>query len=318
VAAVPSDKLGRISGSAAPRVGGSATDRPLAAAVAPVKDTSVFREKVKQGNFYVFAYGVLIIGALFMVAPFLWMLITSVKPRGEILTYPPRFWVDKPTLESFRDLFRLVPMKRYILNSLIVASSVTVCNLFLCSMAGYAFAKHKFWGKDRLFLILMGSMMIPWQVNIIPGFIIIKKLGWLNSYQGLIIPAVAGAFGIFLMRQFIRDIPDDLLDSARIDGCGEFYIYWRIVLPLCKPALATLAIFTFMSQWNNFVWPLIIIHESNMRTIPLGLSVLNGQFSGSFGFLMAGAVVAILPMMLAFLALQKQIIQGIALEGLKQ
>jgi multiple sugar transport system permease protein len=278
----------------------------------------LLHERLKRNQFTIFAYTVLAVGALFMTAPFYWMIITSLKSRSEILTYPPSFWVHSPTLESFRDLFRLVPMRRYIFNSLVVAGSVTLTNLLFCSMAGYAFAKHRFWGRERLFLLLMGSMMIPWQVNIVPAFIIIKKLGWLNSYQGLIIPTMAGAFGIFLMRQFIKDIPDDLLDSARIDGCGEWYIYWRIVLPLCKPALATLAIFTFMQQWNNLVWPLIIIHSSQMRTVPLALSVLNGQFGGSFGLLMAGAVVAILPMILAFIAFQKQIIQGIALEGIKQ
>ncbi len=252
-----------------------------------------------------------------MLVPFVWMLITSFKPRAEVLGYPPTFMVHHPTWESFIDLFRIVPMKRYILNSLIVAGAVTVSNVFLCSMAGYAFAKHDFWGKEKIFLVLLGSLMIPWQVNIIPGFIIVKKLGWLSSYQGLIVPAMASAFGIFLMRQFIRNIPDDLLDSARIDGCGEFHIYWRIVLPLCRPALATLATFVFIQQWNNFVWPLIIIHDSPMRTVPLALSVLNGQFDTRFGILLAGATVSIVPMLLMFLFFQKQIIKSFAFEGLK-
>lgn len=253
-----------------------------------------------------------------MIMPFVWMVLTSIKPRAEILSYPPSFAVHHPTLDSFRDLFRLVPMKRYILNSVIVATAVTISNLFFCSMAGYAFAKHKFWGRDKIFLLLLGSMMVPWQVNIVPAFVLIKKLGWLSTYQGLIIPTMAGAFGIFLMRQFIREIPNDLLDSARIDGCKEFYIYWRIVLPLCRPALASLSIFMFMQQWNNFVWPLIIIHDSKMRTVPLVLAVLNGQFGGSFGLLMAGAVISILPMMIMFLLFQKQIIKGIVLEGIKE
>lgn len=274
--------------------------------------------KIERWNYYFWLYLLLTAGALLMVAPFFWMIITSLKPRAEILSYPPSFWVHHPTLESFRELFRLIPMKRYIWNSIMVAGLVTLSQLFLCSMAGYAFAKHRFWGREKIFMVLLGSMMIPWQVNIIPGFIIVKQLGWLNSFKGLVIPTMAGAFGIFLMRQFIRDIPDDLIDSARIDGCGEFYIYWRIILPLCKPALATLSIFVFMQQWNNFVWPLIVIHESQMRTVPLALSVLNGQFGGSFGLLMAGAFISILPMMIAFIFFQKQIIKGFALEGLKQ
>ncbi|MBK8575773.1 MAG: carbohydrate ABC transporter permease [Elusimicrobia bacterium] len=263
-------------------------------------------------------YSGLLIGVGIMIMPFVWMVLTSIKPRGEILSYPPSFAVHHPTFDSFRDLFRLVPMKRYILNSVIVAGAVTISNLFFCSMAGYAFAKHKFWGRDKIFLLLLGSMMVPWQVNIVPAFVLIKKLGWLSTYQGLIIPTMAGAFGIFLMRQFIREIPNDLLDSARIDGCSEFYIYWRIVLPLCRPALASLSIFMFMQQWNNFVWPLIIIHDSKMRTVPLILAVLNGQFGGSFGLLMAGAVISILPMMIMFLLFQKQIIKGIVLEGIKE
>jgi multiple sugar transport system permease protein len=256
-------------------------------------------------------------GAFFMLMPFLWMIVVSIKPRSEVLSYPPTFFVAHPTLDSFRDLFRMIPMKRYIFNSLFVASSVTLSNLVLCSMAGYAFAKHKFWGRDTIFVVLLASMMIPWQVNIIPGFIFVKKLGWLNSYQGLIVPAMASAFGIFLMRQFIRNIPDDLLDSARIDGCGEFYIYLRIVLPLCKPALATLATFIFIQQWNNFVWPLIIIHNSDMRTVPLALSVLNGQFDNRFGMLLAGATISIIPMLVAFLFFQKHIIKSFAFEGIK-
>lgn len=282
------------------------------------QDRDLFFIKLEQGLFNAGTYAILLLGAFFMIAPFYWMILTSVKPRAEILTYPPSFIVHDPTLKSFIDLFRLIPMKRYIFNSLAVAGAVTLSNLIFCSMAGYAFAKHKFWGKEKIFVVLLGSMMIPWQVNIIPGFIIIKKLGWLSTYQGLIIPAMAGAFGIFLMRQFIREIPDDLIDSARIDGCNEFYIYWRIILPLCKPALATLSIFIFMQQWNNFVWPLIIVHNSQMRTVPLALSVLNGQFGGSFGLLMAGAVVSILPMMVAYVFFQKYFIKGLALEGIKQ
>ena len=279
---------------------------------------SLLKLRVEHWSFHSLVYLLLFIGVFFMLVPFYWMVITAFKPRADLLIYPPHFFVHHPVLDSFRELFRLIPMKRYIFNSLWVAGCVTVANLFLCSMAGYAFAKHNFWGKEKIFMILMGSMMIPWQVNIIPGFIIVKNLGWLSTYRGLIVPAMAGAFGIFLMRQFIREIPDDLIDSARIDGCGEFSIYWRIILPLCRPALATLSIFIFIQQWNNFVWPLIIIHKSEMRTIPVALSVLNGQFGGSFGLLMAGAVISILPMVIAFFIFQKQIIKSFAFEGIKQ
>lgn len=273
---------------------------------------------IRKISFNTFLYSFLIIGAIIMFFPFYYMVITSVKPREELLAYPPSFWVYKPTPESYEELFQLIPMFRYILNSIFVATSITLTNLFLSSLAGYAFAKHNFFGRDKIFILILGSMMVPWQVNIIPGFVIVKQLGWLNSFQGLIIPAMVNAFGIFFMRQFISTIPNDIIDAAKIDGCSEFFIFRRIVLPLCKPALATLAIFTFMHQWNNFVWPLIIIHERNLRTVPLSLAVLNAQFGSNFGLLMAGSTVAIAPMIVAFLIMQKYIIRGITLTGLKE
>ncbi|MDP8299157.1 MAG: carbohydrate ABC transporter permease [Candidatus Tantalella remota] len=264
-----------------------------------------------------FVYIFLIAGASTMLVPYLWMLVTSIKPLAEIQSYPPSFMVKNPTLEPYRDLFRMIPMFRYMFNSLFVAGAITLFNVFATSLAGYAFAKHKFWGRDKLFFLFIGSLMIPWQVNIIPAFIIVKNLGWLNTYKGLIIPSMAWcAFGIFLNRQFIYSIPDDLIDAARIDGCSEFMIYRKVILPLIKPVLATLAIFTFLQQWNNFVWPLIIIHTSEMRTVPLALAVLTGQFGANFGMVMAGAVVATLPMLIVYLLFQKYIIKGIAMTGL--
>jgi multiple sugar transport system permease protein len=189
--------------------------------------------------------------------------------------------------------------------------------VFFCSLAGYAFAKHKFFGRDKIFLLLLSAIMIPYQINLIPGFIIVKNLGWLNSFYSLIIPNMAMVFGVFLCRQYIMSIPNDLLDAAKIDGCSEFTIYRIIIFPLIKPALATLAIFTFLSQWNSFVWPLIVIHTSTMRTVPLALSVLNSQFGTNFSMVMAGATVVTLPVLIIFLCLQKYIIQGITMMGLK-
>ena len=265
-----------------------------------------------------FIYILLITGAVTMVLPYAWMFVTSIKPLSEIQSYPPSFIVKKPTLESYRDLFRMIPMARYMFNSLFVAGSITLFNVFATSLAGYAFAKHKFWGRDVLFFLFLGSLMIPWQVNIIPGFVIVKKLGWLNTYRGLIIPSMAWcAFGIFLNRQFIYSIPDDLIDAARIDGCSEFMIYRKVIFPLIMPVVATLAIFTFLQQWNNFVWPLVITHTSSMRTIPLALAVLTGQYGANFGMVMAGAVVATIPMLVVYLLFQKYIIKGIAMTWLK-
>lgn len=262
-------------------------------------------------------YVILFLGAVSIAAPYVWMLVTSIKPVEEVQSYPPSFLVKNPTLEPYRDLFGLIPILRYVWNSVYVASVVTIANVFLCSLAGYAFAKHRFWGRDKIFLILLGSLMIPWQVNIISGFILMRKLGWLNSYNSLIIPAMAGVFGIFLCRQFIMSIPDDLVDAAKIDGCSEWAIYRLVILPLIKPVLATLAIFTFLQQWNNFIWPLIVINSSSMRTLPLALSVLNGQFGTRFAIIMAGAVVATAPMLVAFLLFQKYFMRGVTMMGLK-
>jgi ABC-type glycerol-3-phosphate transport system permease component len=225
--------------------------------------------------------------------------------------------VHHPTIKAYVELFNLIPMGRYFFNSIFVAGTITIANLFFCSLAGYAFAKHEFAGRDKIFMLLLGSLMIPWQVNLIPQFIIIKNLGWLNSYPGLIVPAMSSAFGVFLMRQFIKSIPDDLIDAARIDGCGEFKIFGLIVLPLVRPALAALAIFTFMAQWNNFVWPLVIIKTREMKTLPLALSVLNSQFGDNFAMVMAGAVVATIPVLVVFIFFQKFFVKGITFTGIK-
>lgn len=275
--------------------------------------------KVKRRIINVIVYTILTVGALSMVIPYIWMVVTSVKPIEEVQAYPPSFYVHNPTLAFYKELFSLLPMGRYLLNSLFVATTVTVCNVFFCSLAGYAFAKHNFFGKEKIFLLLLSAIMIPYQVNLIPGFIIVKNLGWLNSFYALIIPNMAMVFGVFLCRQYIMSIPGDLIDAAKIDGCSEFTIYRLIIFPLIKPALATLAIFTFLSQWNNFVWPLIVIHTSPMRTVPLALSVLNSQFGfgANAAMVLAGATVVTLPVLLVFMRLQKYFIKGIASIGLR-
>lgn len=262
-------------------------------------------------------YTFLFLGAVSIAIPYVWMFVTSIKPVAEVQSYPPSFIVKHPTLLPYKELFQLIPILRYLWNSIYVASAVTIANIFFCSLAGYAFAKHRFWGRDKIFLVLLGSLMIPWQVNIISGFILMRKLGWLNSYNALIVPSMAGVFGVFLCRQFIMSIPDDLVDAAKIDGCSEFTIYRLVILPLIKPVLATLAILTFLQQWNNFIWPLIVINSSEMRTLPLALSVLNGQFGTRFAMIMAGAVVATTPMLIVFLAFQKYFMKGVALTGIK-
>ena len=262
-------------------------------------------------------YAFLFLGAISIAIPYVWMFVTSIKPIEEIQSYPPSFIVKHPTILPYQDLFRLIPILRYIWNSIYVSATVTIANIFFCSLAGYAFAKQRFWGRDKIFFVLLGSLMIPWQVNLISGFILMRKLGWLNSYNALIVPSMAGVFGVFLCRQFIMSIPNDLIDTAKIDGCSEFTIYRLVILPLIKPVLATLAIVTFLQQWNNFIWPLIVINSSHMRTLPLALAVLNGEFGTRFGMIMAGAVVATTPMLIVFLLLQKYFMEWIAMTGLK-
>ena len=261
---------------------------------------------------------VLVAGAIAMLIPYYWMVITSIKPPEELYTYPPRFTVQHPTWRAYRELFTLLPMARSLFNSFFVAAMVTVSNMLFCSLAGYAFAKLRFPGRDAIFLMLISAMMIPWQVFLIPGFIIVKTMGWLNTFWALIIPNLAMPFGIFLCRQYAMSIPDALLEAARIDGYNEFGIYRCVVLPLLTPALATLAIFTFLSQWNSFVWPLIVTQSSAMRTVPLVIGVLNGQFGSNFAMMMAGALIVTLPMLLVFLVFQRQFIRGVFLTSIRE
>jgi multiple sugar transport system permease protein len=250
--------------------------------------------------------------------PFFWMISTSFKSGGGIFTYPPQWFPQDATLEWYVRLFKEVNFLLHFKNSLIVSISVTALSLFLNSMAGYAFAKHRFGGRDSIFRFLLTALMIPGQVTMIPVFLLLKEMGLLNSYMGLIVPVSANVFGIFLIRQFMMSIPTDLIESARIDGCSEFRIYWSIVLPLCKPVLATLGIFTFMGSWNDFLWPLIVMVREESYTLPVALANLNGQHPTSFGLLMAAAVVVVLPVIIVFLLAQKYVIQGVATSGLKE
>lgn len=260
---------------------------------------------------------VLVAGLVCMAAPFVWMVSTSLKRTKAIFRFPPEWVPSEPTLSHYVELFRTTNILRPFMNTVIVAASITALSLLVCSMAGYAFAKFRFAGRDKLFIGVLGTMMIPGQITMIPVFLLLKKLGLLNSYAGLILPGIAGAFGIFLMRQFIGTIPDELLEAARIDGAGEFYTFAKIVLPLCKPALATLGILNFTGSWNSFLWPLIIATDESMYTLPVAVANLAGQYQTEYGLQMAGAVVVIMPIMVFFLFAQQHFVKGIALTGLK-
>jgi multiple sugar transport system permease protein len=262
------------------------------------------------------SYLVLSAGASIMILPFVWMLSTSLKTSAAVFVYPPQ-WLPNPLIWSnYADVVRIMPFLRYTLNTAFVAGSVSLLQLVVSSLAAFAFARLRFPGRDRLFLAYLATLMVPGQVTLIPNFLIIKYLGWIDTYQALIIPQVFSAFGTFLLRQFFLTIPRDLEDAGRIDGASAFGIYRRIVLPLSGPALATLGVFTFTAQWNNFLWPLIVINDEQMRTLTVGLQALVGEFTVQYPLLMAGSVLSLVPMLVIFLLAQRFFVRGIALTGL--
>ena len=219
---------------------------------------------------------------------------------------------------NYRNLWKAVPYNRYFINSVFIATASTLLTLFFCSLGGYAFAKYQFRGKTILFGILLASMMVPFQVLLVPLFGLMSDIGWLNSYKAIIIPFSVGAFGVFLMRQFIITIPSELLDAARIDGCSEFGIYYRIVLPIIKPALGALTIYSFLSSWNGYLWPLIVLRDEAKYTLPIGLANLIGIYRQDYGMLMAGTLLSLLPIVILFLAMQREFVQGITLGSVKE
>jgi multiple sugar transport system permease protein len=261
---------------------------------------------------------VLGLGLLTVVGPFIWMALSAVKPEAEIRRVPPTWWPETATLDNFRELFSRLDFPLYFLNSALVATAVTVGNLLFCSLLGYALAKLRYPGKRLLFLVVLGMLMVPGMVTFVPQFVLVSNMGLTNTYAGLILPFLAGPFGVFLMRQFLQSIPDDLIEAARVDGAGEFRIFWRIVLPLCRPALATLGILTFLASWNNFLWPLVVATTEDRYTLPVALALYSvGQNRTDFGLLLAGAVVVVLPVLVVFLFLQRHFLRGIATTGLK-
>ncbi len=224
---------------------------------------------------------------------------------------------DKLTA-NYRNLWKTVPYNRYFINSVFIATASTLLTLFFCSLGGYAFAKYQFRGQKVLFGILLASMMVPFQVLLVPLFGLMYDIGWLNSYKAIVIPFSVGAFGVFLMRQFIVTIPSELLDAARIDGCSEFGIYYRIVLPIIKPALGALTIYSFLGSWNGYLWPLIILRDEAKYTLPIGLANLVGIYRQDYGMLMAGTLLSLMPIVILFLAMQREFVQGITLGGVKE
>ncbi len=272
------------------------------------------RPNLNQTLFYLLLIG----GALIMLVPFLWMVSTSLKPDGATMVLPPELIPNQPTTQNYEQVTQQFPMMRFLWNSVLVAVLTTVGQMVFSSMAAYAFARMQFRGRDKLFLLYLATMMVPTQVTMIPQFILIKQFGWLDSYQGLIIPTMFAVFGTFLMRQAMLSIPRELEEAAFMDGANHFQVFYRVCLPLIKPMLAALGIFTFMQSWNNFLWPLIVISNQELATLPLGLSLLQGRWGTDWGLMMAGVVISVLPILIVYLFAQKYFIQGMTMSGMKE
>ncbi len=271
------------------------------------------RRRVAQIVLYV----LLILGALIALVPMLWMLSASLMPTGESSTYPPHLLPSRITFAHYGELFTRLNLGRYLLNSSFIAVTVTAISLVVNSMAGYAFAKLRFRGRDRTFRLLSLGLVLPVQIAMLPLFLLMKNLHLINTYWGVIIPGMASIFGIFLIRQYALSIPDDMLDAARIDGASELRIYWEVVVPGILPILATLAIWTFLSTWNDFMWPLIVLSDQAHYTLPVALANLSGEHVQDTELMMAGSVLTVIPVLAVFLFLQRYYIQGVMAGAVK-
>lgn len=259
----------------------------------------------------------LAIAAFFALAPLLWMISVSFMQPGESNALPPPLWPARPTLANYQQLLAQTGIARYFVNSLVVATGVTVSSLLFNLMAGYAFAKLKFKGRDKLFQTLLAALVIPGQVAMMPLFLMLKGMGLVNTWAGVILPGMAGVFGIYLVRQYARSLPDALLEAARMDGAGEWRIFWMIVLPLLKPVIVTLAVFGFLGSWNDFMWPLIVLTDADLHTLPVAIASLSREHVADGELMMAGAVVTVMPVLLLFLALQKHYMAGLTMGSVK-
>ena len=266
----------------------------------------------------VLAYIVLSIGAFSMAIPFIWMLSTAFKTPSQVFVIPPK-WIPSPIItDNFKKLFSLMPFGRYYFNSVFVSVTGTLGRLLLAIFTAYAFSWLEFPGRDKIFILYLATMMIPFHVRLVPMFLIMRTLRWLDTYYVLIIPSLFSVYAAFLLRQFFLGIHRDLIDAATIDGCNSWTILWRIVVPLSTPAIGALGIFTFLDEWNSFMWPLIMTSSNKMRVIPVGLAFLQDQYYTDYTILMAGAVLALVPVIIVFLAFQRYFVRGIVLSGLKE
>ncbi|WP_404444314.1 carbohydrate ABC transporter permease [Sutcliffiella horikoshii] len=258
---------------------------------------------------------ILIMGAIVMLFPFVWMILTSLKTYAESIQVPPVMIPEDFQWGNYQEVFTLLPFFKFMMNTFIITVLRTAGQLFLCSLAAYAFARIVFPGRNLLFVLALSVLMVPGQVFLLPQYMIMVKLGWLNTLQAVVVPGLFSAFGTFLLRQFFMGLPKELEEAARLDGCNHFQIYWRIMLPLAKPGLIALGIFTILWSWNELMWPMIVNSSPEAMTLAVGLSSLQGQYGTNYPILMAGSFLAVLPMLILFIILQKQFIEGIAITG---
>lgn len=263
-------------------------------------------------------HSLLFFGVFIMIFPFIWMLLTSFKTEQEILRVPLTFVPLGPTFENYVNVCSTIPIFRYFINSLWVASVGTLFVLITSAFAGSVFAKYDFPFKNVLFVIILGTTMIPFECYMIPFYLMISKAGLIDTYTGIITPLVITSFGVFLMRQHVASIPDDLMDAARIDGCGELRVFWNVIIPLSIPALSALAIFNFMFCWAFFVWPLIITNSADHFVLEVGLTIFQNQYTIAYGPVMAGTAISVVPVVLIFMFFRRHIISGMAMSGMKE
>ncbi len=294
---------------------GPLTAAPGVEELSQVRADAAAREVRKRRAARWFLYLILLIGGLGMIFPFVWMIASSLKSAQDIYSLslnPP-----SPTLDNYRTVLQDTSYVRWFLNSLGIAAVTTASVAFFDSLAGYTLAKFRFPGSFVIFIVILSTLMVPTEMLVIPWFMMSIEFGWTDSYWGIMFPGVISAFGVFLMRQFFSGVPNDLIDAARIDGFTEFQIFWKIAIPLVKPALAALCIFTFLGNWNAYIWPLIVVRSEEMRTLPVGIAFFSSESGSAFHLIMAAAALATIPVILVFLIFQKQIIKGIVLTGIK-
>ncbi len=294
---------------------GAATQRLKEQAAARSRIVTGTRDARKRRAARWFLYLILLIGGLGMIFPFVWMVVSSLKSAQDI--YSLSLIPPSPTFDNYRTVLQETSYVRWFVNSLGIAAVTTASVAFFDSLAGYTLAKFRFPGGFVIFVLILSTLMVPTEMLVIPWFVMSIEFGWTDSYWGIMFPGVISAFGVFLMRQFFSGVPNDLIDAARIDGFTEFQIFWKIAVPLVKPALAALCIFTFLGNWNAYIWPLIVVRSEEMRTLPVGIAFFSSESGSAFHLIMAAAALATIPVIVVFLIFQKQIIKGIVLTGIK-